>query len=168
MIRTRSRPHGSNAELDSKFPGRNETGLESLVKNACDPLRRFSYRLIRDRSIADKLALEMFVQVLRTPQTYLTENEFITFLYRTAIAVARKHTRATHSELTAEAGRWAPSPNETPLPEPAAKIRQFVDELPEQQRNAILLHKYQKNLSSQSVLPVILQTRLERSLPAPT
>jgi hypothetical protein len=80
MIRKRSGPHGGDTELASKFPGEIETGLESWVKNACEPLRGFLYRLIQDRSIVDKLALETFVKVLRTRQTSLTENEFITSL----------------------------------------------------------------------------------------
>lgn len=143
MIRKRSGPYGGDTELDSKFPGRIETGLESLVKNACEPLRGFLYRLIQDQSIVDKLALETFVKVLRTRQTSLTENEFIISLYRTAVVVARRHMGASHSKLAAEAAKLVSSPNEMCLPQPAAKIREFVAELPEQQRTAVLLHKYQ-------------------------
>jgi RNA polymerase sigma-70 factor (ECF subfamily) len=93
--------------------------------------------------MVDELALETFVRVLRTRQTSLTENEFIASLYRTAIVVARTHTGATHSELGTEAAKLVPFPNATCLPQPATKIRQLLDELPEQQRTAVLLHKYQ-------------------------
>jgi RNA polymerase sigma-70 factor (ECF subfamily) len=142
MIKTRSGLDRGDTERDSKFPGRIGTGLESFVKNACDPLRGFLYRLIQDRSISDKLALETFVKVLRTRQTSLTENEFIISLYRTAISVASTHSGAMPSRLAVEAATLMRSPSEARLPQPA-KIRHFVDELPEQQRIAVLLHKYQ-------------------------
>jgi RNA polymerase sigma-70 factor (ECF subfamily) len=93
--------------------------------------------------MAEELAQETFVRAYRSRENYLTGAECSTSLYRIAIAVAREHTCGKQSNLAAIRAELAAAAQTTFLPDRIVKIRQWVEQLPEQQRVAVMLHRYQ-------------------------
>lgn len=139
----RKETNGSGAEHGSQSAGSIETRFDSLVDKAHKPLTDFLYRLMHDRFMVEGLAQETFVKAYRLWRTCPSGTEFTISLYRIAIAVARRHRGGTRFMLAAKAAKLVTSPQVASLLQPAAKIRQCVEELPEQQRVAVVLHKYQ-------------------------
>jgi len=116
--------------------------------------------MTHNQAIAEELAQEVFLRVYRSRSSYQAEAKFSTWLYRIATNLAVNHARDTRSE------RMAPSVNlDEPDPETGttpdvadatpnveagilreerlAAIRKHVMALPERQRVAVLMHKYQ-------------------------
>ena len=143
MLKERSEIHGNDKEFEWQFAGI-EAGFESLVEETRVPLTSFLYRFVHDQRVVENLVQDAFVEAYRSWHSRRTRSDLTTSVYRIAIAVAHRHTDGTHSHHATEAATLAPSPPAAePLSQPAAKIRQCIDDLPEQQRIAVLLHKYQ-------------------------
>ncbi|MDX2266739.1 MAG: sigma-70 family RNA polymerase sigma factor [Bryobacter sp.] len=118
----------------------------------------FVYRMVQNQAVAEELAQEVFLRVYRSRESYEPTAKFTTWLYRISTHVAlnhirdRRHARLEDSlDATPEDG----APRELPdqelnveqgmLREAAlAEIRQAIEELPEKQRAAVLMHKYQE------------------------
>jgi len=109
--------------------------------------------------VAEELAQEVFLRVYRSRQTYAAEAKFSTWLYRIATNLAVNHARDTRGEKagvsldepdqeTGQAIDVADAhPNveqEIVRRERLAAIRKHVEELPERQRMAVIMHKYQE------------------------
>ena len=103
---------------------------------------------------------EVFLRVYRSRQTYNAEAKFSTWLYRIATNLAVNHARDTkyeRPEVTVnldepdeETGSTIDLADNSITAEQAilrrermAAIRQHVQNLPERQRMAVLMHKYQ-------------------------
>jgi RNA polymerase sigma-70 factor (ECF subfamily) len=106
------------------------------------------------------LAQEVFLRVYRSRATYRAEARFSTWLYRIATNLGVNHARDTKHERAAsniyldqpdaETGTTPDVADSTPLVEMTMlrdermqAIRDQVMALPERQRNAVLMHKYQ-------------------------
>lgn len=138
-----------------------DAGFEYLVQKYRRPMMAFMYRMAHNASVAEELAQEVFLRVYRSRQTYNAEAKFSTWLYRIATNLAVNHARDTkyeRPEVTvnldepdeetgstidlADAGMTA---EQAMLRrERLAAIRQHVENLPERQRLAVLMHKYQE------------------------
>jgi RNA polymerase sigma-70 factor (ECF subfamily) len=117
-------------------------------------------RMTRNQAVAEELAQEVFLRVYRSRETYRAEAKFSTWLYRIATNLGVNHARDTRHERTAstvyldetdpETGSSPDVADATPLAEATmlrdermAAIRKFVDALPERQKMAVLMHKYE-------------------------
>ena len=134
--------------------------FETLVAKFRRPLIGFMYRMARNQAVAEELAQEVFLRVYRSRESYHADAKFSTWLYRIATNLALNHIRDTRSER-AEVTASLDEPNEetgrtldvadTHLDaeqelvrrERLAQIRQQVEALPERQRVAVLMHKFQ-------------------------
>lgn len=117
----------------------------------------FAYRMVRNQGVAEELAQEVFLRVYRSRASYEPTAKFTTWLYRIATHLTlnwiRDHAKDSRQEtIDRDSVDGAPvylrdsSPNaeQTLVKESGnAEIRSAVDALPDKQRIAVLMHKYQ-------------------------
>jgi RNA polymerase sigma-70 factor, ECF subfamily len=137
-----------------------EAGFNYLVEKYHRPMIHFLYRMVHNQSVAEELAQEVFLRVYRARDSYRAEARFTTWLYRIATNLAVNHARDTRNERSAqtvyldapdeETGATPDLADDEPSVEQRllrdermAAIRSHVMALPERQRMAVLMHKYQ-------------------------
>jgi RNA polymerase sigma-70 factor, ECF subfamily len=146
--------------LDAKAG--DEASFELLLRKYRSPLVNFLYRMVRDRGVAEELAQEVFLRVYRAREDYAPSAKFTTWMFRIATNLAlnsvrdNRHRRMEISmEQPVDSGEEDARPLEvadrTPTVEQelvarsrAEMILRAIHALPEKQRAAVLLHKYQE------------------------
>ena len=119
----------------------------------------YMYRMVHNQAVGEELAQEVFLRVYRARASYRAEAKFSTWLYRIAttwVSTTRgipATTRGTGRHLDQPDPETGISPDvadSTPNVEQnmlrearLAAIRKHVMALPERQRTAVLMHKYQ-------------------------
>jgi RNA polymerase sigma-70 factor (ECF subfamily) len=141
-----------------------EQSFELLLQRYRTPLVNFLYRMVRNREQAEDLAQEVFIRVYRAREEYVPSAKFTTWLFRIATNLALNSLRDHRHEklemsidvpLTADSEEGNERPFEVAdkhltveqkLVEEERKkmIRHAIEKLPEKQRVAVLLHKYQE------------------------
>jgi RNA polymerase sigma-70 factor (ECF subfamily) len=138
----------------------NMSGFDFLIQKYRKPIINFMYRMVHNQAVAEELAQEVFLRVYRSRETYRAEARFSTWLYRIATNLGVNHARDTRHERTAstvyldeadsETGTTPDVADSTPGAEAALlrrerlnAIREHVLALPERQRTAVLMHKYE-------------------------
>jgi RNA polymerase sigma-70 factor (ECF subfamily) len=154
----------SDVQLMLDVKAGDERSFELLLQRYRTPLVNFLYRMVRAREEAEDLAQEVFLRVYRARKDYVPSAKFTTWLFRIATNLALNSVRDNRHQrmevsldapvtVDAEDGDEKPldiaekNPNiEQYLVEEARKkmIRHAIDKLPEKQRAAVLLHKYQE------------------------
>ncbi len=156
--------HGVDADGDAAIMLRvaagDEAGFNYLAQKYHRAMIHFLFRMVRNQAIAEELAQEVFLRVYRSRESYRAEAKFTTWLYRIATNLAVNHARDTKHERSAQT-IYLDAPDEetgtTPdvaddelsveqrlmRDERMAAIRTHVMALPERQRMAVLMHKYQ-------------------------
>jgi len=131
----------------------------------------FMFRMVRNSAIAEELAQEVFLRVYRSRQTYSADAKFTTWLYRIATNLGVNHARDTKYERPELKASLDEHDDETGLAidvadsslnaeqqilrrERLAAIRAQIDTLPERQRMAVLMHKYQ-NMDYKQIAEVL-------------
>src|ERR1700693_4895277 len=141
-----------------------EQSFALLLHRYRTPLVNFLYRMVRNREQAEDLAQEVFIRVYRARAEYVPSAKCTPWLCRIATNWALNSLRDTRHQrmeisldapvtVDAEGGdeRTLDLADKHPdieqhLVEEARKamIRHAIDKLPEKQRAAVLLHKYQE------------------------
>ena len=139
-----------------------ERSFELLLRKYRTPLVNFLYRMVRDTAVAEDLAQEVFLRVYRARQEYAPSAKFTTWMFRIATNLALNSVRDNrHRQMeismdqTVDAGDDEQRPMEVPDCTPTIEqdlvarsrsemILRAVHALPEKQRAAVLLHKYQE------------------------
>jgi RNA polymerase sigma-70 factor, ECF subfamily len=138
----------------------NMAGFDYLIQKYRKPIVHFMYRMVHNQAVAEELAQEVFLRVYRSRETYRAEARFSTWLYRIATNLGVNHARDTRHERTAstvyldetdsETGTTPDVADTTPgaeanllRQERLNAIREHVMALPERQRMAVLMHKYE-------------------------
>ncbi len=138
----------------------NMSGFDFLIQKYRRPIINFMYRMVHNQAIAEELAQEVFLRVYRSRETYRAEARFSTWLYRIATNLGVNYARDTRHERTAstiyldeadsDTGTTPDVADSTPGAEAALlrrerlnAIREHVLALPERQRTAVLMHKYE-------------------------
>jgi len=150
----------SDAAMMLRVAEGDESAFNCLVEKYHRPMIHFLFRMVRNQSIAEELAQEVFLRVYRSRTSYRAEAKFTTWLYRIATNLAVNHARDTKQERGAKTVYLDSADEETgTTPEVAddelnieerllrdermKAIQQHVMALPERQRMAVLMHKYQ-------------------------
>jgi RNA polymerase sigma-70 factor (ECF subfamily) len=149
----------SDAEV-MLLAGSNDTAAyEYLVTKFHRPMIAFMYRMCHNQALAEELAQEVFLRVYRSRQSYAAEAKFTTWLYRIATNLAVNHARDHKVERSGkmvsldepddESGTTLDVADATMNAEQQIlrkerlqAIKQQVMALPEKQRAAVLMHKY--------------------------
>jgi RNA polymerase sigma-70 factor, ECF subfamily len=154
----------SDVQLMLDVKAGDEQSFALLLQRYRSPLVNFLYRMVRQREQAEDLAQEVFLRVYRARKDYVPSAKFTTWLFRIATNLALNSVRDHRYErleisldapVTADAEEGDERPLdvadkhpdiEQHLVEEAQKkmIRHAIDKLPEKQRAAVLLHKYQE------------------------
>ncbi len=150
----------SDAAIMLRVASGDEAGFNYLAEKYHRPMLHFLYRMVHNEAIAEELAQEVFLRVYRSRASYRAEAKFTTWLYRIATNLAGNHARDTRHErsaqtvyldapdeesgVTPDVADEAPTAEQGLLREERMKaIRRQVMALPERQRMAVLMHKYQ-------------------------
>jgi RNA polymerase sigma-70 factor, ECF subfamily len=139
-----------------------EQSFELLLRKYRTPLVNFLYRIVRDSAAAEDLAQEVFLRVYRARKEYAPSAKFTTWMFRIATNVALNSVRDNRNrrmeisiDQPVDAGdedrRTTDVADATPSIEQQLLARgrseiilRAVHALPEKQRAAVLLHKYQE------------------------
>jgi RNA polymerase sigma-70 factor, ECF subfamily len=156
---------GGEAPSDAQIMLRVKTGDQSafdyLVQKYRRPIVSFMYRMARNSAAAEDLAQEVFLRVYRSRESYEASAKFTTWLYRIATNLAVNHARDTRHERPEVTVSLDEPDEETGTTfelrdgglnaeqamvrrERMMAIRRRVETLPEQQRLAVIMHKYQQ------------------------
>jgi RNA polymerase sigma-70 factor (ECF subfamily) len=150
----------SDAAIMLRVAAGDESGFNYLVQKYNRAMIHFLYRMVHNQAIAEELAQEVFLRVYRARGSYRAEARFTTWLYRIATNLAVNHARDTRHERSAQTIYLdAPDEESGTTPdvaddEPSVEQRMLRDErmgairshvmaLPERQKAAVLMHKYQ-------------------------
>ncbi len=150
----------SDAEVMLELKSGNMAAFDILLRKYRKPIINFMYRMVHNQAVAEELAQEVFLRVYRSRETYRAEARFSTWLYRIATNLGVNHARDNRHERTAQTVQLdEPDPETGTTPDladatPTAEaemlrrermnaIRQHVMALPERQRTAVLMHKYE-------------------------
>ena len=151
----------SDAEIMLRVKAGDQPAFEYLVQKYRRPMLSFMYRMARNAAAAEDLAQEVFLRVYRSRESYEASAKFTTWLYRIATNLAVNHARDTRHERPEvqvsldepdeESGTTLELPDASLNVEQAMvvrermmAIRRKVEALPEQQRLAVIMHKYQQ------------------------
>jgi RNA polymerase sigma-70 factor (ECF subfamily) len=139
-----------------------ELSFELLLRKYRTPLVNFLYRMVRDSAVAEDLAQEVFLRVYRARKEYAPSAKFTTWMFRIATNLALNSVRDNrHRQLeismdhAVDSGDGEQPAMEVPDRRPSVEqqlvertrsemILRAVHALPEKQRAAVLLHKYQE------------------------
>jgi len=151
----------TDADIMLRVKTGDQSAFDYLVQKYRRPMVSFMYRMARNSSVAEDLAQEVFLRVYRSRETYEPSAKFTTWLYRIATNLAVNHARDTRherpevqvslDEQDEETGTTIELPDGTMNAEQMIvrrermlAIRKKVEALPEQQRLAVIMHKYQQ------------------------
>jgi len=151
----------SDAEMMLRVKAGDDSAFDYLVQKYRRPIISFMYRMAHNSAAAEDLAQEVFLRVYRSRAGYEPSAKFSTWLYRIATNLGVNYARDTRHERpenitnldeadeetghTPDLADRSPNVEEDILRrERLAAIRQKVEGLPERQRMAVLMHKYQQ------------------------
>lgn len=154
-------PEATDADVMLRVKTGDESAFSYLVQKYRRQMVGFMYRMCHNPATAEELAQEVFLRVYRSRESYEASAKFNTWLYRIATNLAVNHARDTRHERPENTLRLDEPDQETGATpdladdsltaeeqilrrERLAAIRQKVQALPERQRMAVVLHKYQQ------------------------
>ena len=136
-----------------------DASFDLLLQKYRTPLVNFLYRMVRDAATAEDLAQEVFLRVYRARKQYSPSAKFTTWLFRIATNLALNSVRDNRYRQMQVSLDVPAEEDVAPIQIPAKEmridehmverdrarmIRQAVAALPEKQRVAVLLHKYEE------------------------
>ncbi len=151
----------SDAEVMLRVKAGDDSAFDYLVQKYRRPIISFMYRMAHNSAAAEDLAQEVFLRVYRSRSSYEASAKFTTWLYRIATNLGMNYVRDTRHERAEntmnldesdeETGQTPDLADKTPTVEEnimqrerLKAIREKVEALPERQKMAVLMHKYQQ------------------------
>jgi RNA polymerase sigma-70 factor, ECF subfamily len=154
----------TDVQLMLDVKGGDEQSFELLLQRYRTPVVNFLFRMVKSREQAEDLAQEVFIRVYRAREEYVPTAKFTTWLFRIATNLALNSLRdhrhqklemSIDAPLTADSDGGDERPFEVADKHPTIEqelvenerkkmIRRAIEKLPEKQRAAVLLHKYQE------------------------
>jgi RNA polymerase sigma-70 factor, ECF subfamily len=151
----------TDAEMMLRVKAGDDSAFDYLVQKYRRAMINFMYRMAHNSAAAEDLAQEVFLRVYRSRGSYEPSAKFTTWLYRIATNLAVNHARDTRHERPETMVSLDEPDEETGTSMDVADssltveeklvrrerlmaIRKTVQKLPERQRIAVLMHKYQQ------------------------
>jgi RNA polymerase sigma-70 factor (ECF subfamily) len=147
-----------DAELMLRVKEGDSASFERLLEKYRSPVISYLYRMVQNQGIAEELAQEVFFRVYRSRLTYEPTAKFTTWLFRIATHLALNSLRDHRNERAQESldgedpeartiqimdGRRNRE-QELLAEARLEEVRRAIAALPEKQRAAVLMHKYQE------------------------
>ena len=147
-----------DAELMLRVKEGDEASFELLLEKYRNSVVSYLYRMVQNQGVAEELRQDVFLRVYRSRGSYEPTAKFTTWLFRIATHLAlnsiRDHRHERGQESLDEAGEGARTiqvadhrkDREQELLAEARleEVRRAVAGLPDKQRAAVLMHKYQE------------------------
>ena len=132
--------------------------LSEIVKKYQNKVLSLAYRFLSDWAKSEDIAQETFIRVYKAAGTYKPQASFNTWLYRIVVNLCldekRKQTKTPISiEETNYNGVANSESNTIERKETIELVKKAIDELPERQKLAVILHRYE-NLSYDQICEV--------------
>jgi len=143
-----------------------EDSFRVLLDKHRNPLCHFLYRMVQDQAVCEELAQEVFLRIYKSRQSYEPTARFTTWMFRIATHLALNWLRDEKNERAQErldgnrGGGRGNDRDELPAREVADRkpsveqrmvyqarlqeVRDAIAKLPEKQRAAVLMHKYEE------------------------
>ena len=152
-----------DAELMLRVKEGDGASFGILLDKHRSPVVHFLFRMVQNQAVAEELAQEVFLRVYRSRSTYEPTAKFTTWLFRIATHLALNALRDGKNErlqerLDDDAGDRPvrqvsdrkPSVEQSMVHQAKREeIRRAIAGLPEKQRAAVLMHKYEEMEYSQ-------------------
>jgi len=152
-----------DAQLMLRVKDGDGASFTELLEKHRSPVVHFLFRMVQDHAVAEELAQEVFLRVYRSRSTYEPTAKFTTWLFRIATHLALNWLRDGKNERGQE--RLDDVSGDGPIREVADRrvtveqrmlyevrleeVRRAISALPEKQRAAVLMHKYEEMEYSQ-------------------
>ncbi len=148
-----------DAQLMLRVREGDEASFGVLLEKYRSPVIRFVYRMVQDQAVAEELGQEVFLRVYRSRATYEPTAKFTTWLFRIATHLALNWLRDGRSERghqrlddegdgelpVREVADRVPSVEQRMVYQTRLQeVRDAIALLPEKQRAAVLMHKYEE------------------------
>ncbi len=147
-----------DAELMLRVREGDETSFALLLARHRGPVVHFLYRMVQNQPVSEELAQEVFLRVYRSRATYEPTAKFTTWLFRIATHLALNWIRDGKHEKRQESldqdllegverqvvDRGRTIEQELLYEVKLQEVRKAIEALPEKQRAAVLMHKYQE------------------------
>src|SRR3954453_12325580 len=147
-----------DAELMLRVKDGDGASFGILLDKHRSPVVHFLFRMVQNQAVAEELAQEVFLRVYRSRSTYEPTAKFTTWLFRIATHLALNALRDGKNERLQE--RLDDDTGDMPVRQvsdcrPSVEqhlvyqarldeVRRAVAALPEKQRAAVLMHKYEE------------------------
>jgi RNA polymerase sigma-70 factor (ECF subfamily) len=152
-----------DAELMLRVKEGDGASFAILLEKHRLPVIHFLYRMVQNQAVAEELAQEVFLRVYRSRESYQPTAKFTTWLFRIATHLALNSLRDGKNRRLEE--RLDDDSSDTPVRQVSdhrpsveqtmvyrarlEEVRRAVAMLPEKQRAAVLMHKYEEMEYSQ-------------------
>lgn len=152
-----------DAELMLRVKDGDGASFGVLLEKHRSSVVHFLYRMVQNSAVAEELAQEVFLRVYRSRGTYEPTAKFTTWLFRIATHLALNALRDNKNEKLQD--RLDDDASELPIRQVSdrkptveqrlvyeaklAEVRRAIAALPEKQRAAVLMHKYEEMEYSQ-------------------
>ncbi len=147
-----------DAELMLRLKAGDASGFARLLERHRGPVIHFLYRMVQNQAVAEELAQEVFLRVYRARASYEPTAKFTTWLFRIATHLALNWLRDGRNEKATESldeeaedaparqlADRGPTIEERMLNRARLdEVRRAIGMLPDKQRAAVLMHKYQE------------------------
>lgn len=137
-----------------------EESFSQVVKAYLPKVIHLAYRYLKDRSLAEDVAQEIFLKLYQNPASWQPTARFSSWLYRVTFNACtdqwRKRKRNPESELleNQEVSTANAAPDTSLIDKETAQlVQQAVDALPEDQKKIMLL--YQEEFSYERIAEVL-------------
>ncbi len=153
-----------DAQLMLRVRDGDEDSFRVLLEKHRNPLVHFLYRMVQEQAVSEELAQEVFLRIYRSRGVMSRRREFTTWMFRIATHLALNWLRDEKNERAQErldadrAESAGPRSCRTGSPRWSSawffrpgcrKFRDAIAWLPEKQRAAVLMHKYEEMEYSQ-------------------
>ena len=152
-----------DAELMLRVKEGDDSCFALLLEKYRLPVIHFLFRMVQNHGISEELGQEVFLRVYRSRATYEPTAKFTTWLFRIATHLALNWLRDGKNEKGQErldddtgVSQTRDVPDRRPTVESALvhqarldEVRRAVAALPDKQRAAVLMHKYEEMEYSQ-------------------
>jgi RNA polymerase sigma-70 factor (ECF subfamily) len=147
-----------DAELMLRVREGDEISFGLLLDRHRSPVVHFLYRMVQNDAVSEELAQEVFLRVYRSRATYEPTAKFTTWLFRIATHLAMNWIRDGKKEKGQESldeelldGVQRQVAADQPTVEQSMvyevrlrEVREAIGMLPEKQRAAVMMHKYEE------------------------
>lgn len=152
-----------DAELMLRVKEGDGASFGVLLEKHRSSVVHFLYRMVQNSAVAEELAQEVFLRVYRSRATYEPTAKFTTWLFRIATHLALNALRDNRNERlqdriddespempARQVSDSRPSVEQRMVHQAKlAEVRQAISALPDKQRAAVLMHKYEEMEYSQ-------------------